>query len=421
MRVLIQPRPIAATQRGGDYLQLEATLEGLSAIGVQADVSTAFDADLTAYDVCLIWHSGEALPALHFYTNARRQNKPVAIMPIYWSLARLWQTQRFDDQGEPNAWAREFQVLWRRAYTAQQAILLRGADALLPNSTGEAAQLMADFQIPSEKIRVVLNGVAADFAQGDAARFRAQFQEAVGAKDFLLCIAQLAPRKNQLTLLEALRADTRLLVLMGGRESEVYARLCDAAAAQRGRVVILPPQPRQTVADALAAARIHVLVSGYDIAPLASMEAAMAGTPQVITNECGMRDYFGAAAWYVDPDDPAQIRQAIDAAWNAPRALALSERLQREFTWQRTSHELAAALEWTVARPRQTVDVSAEWLAIAETREAQEKVFFQWLSANNVEARALDQWAQELNANLLARQAAASHSWIGRFKRFIKW
>src|SRR4051794_15594580 len=93
MRVLIQPRPEAPTRQGGDWLQLQATLEPLRTLGVDADIDTHFEADLATYDLCLIWNCVEPLPALHFYLNARRQNKPVALMPFYWTMTRLFESE----------------------------------------------------------------------------------------------------------------------------------------------------------------------------------------------------------------------------------------------------------------------------------------------------------------------------------------
>lgn len=350
MHVLVQPRPVAPTRRGGDWLQLQATVRPLRALGVQVDISTDFNAPLFDYDVCLIWNSVGPVSALRYFSNAQKQSTCVALMPFYWRLTRFWEAVALTGPGPNFASMRSVSSQDRASYYACQAELFQGATAVLPNSASEAGCLISDFPLIREKIRVIPNGVDADFAGGNPSHFRQRFREQVGERDFILCVAQIAPRKNQLSLLRALRDDSRLLVFMGTRAIEGYAQACDHAAAVRGNVIFLERQHQDVVAGAFAAARVHALVSTYDVAPLVTMEAAIAGVPQVAPTECGIRDYLGDGAWYAEPDDLAAICRAVDDAWNAPRAAALAARIAHEFTWERTACELATALEWALTR-----------------------------------------------------------------------
>lgn len=404
MRVLIQPRPAAPTRQGGDWLQLQATLEPLRARGVHADISTDADADLSQYDICLIWNGVEPLSALAYYFNARRQNKRVALMPFYWSMARLFAAEAAARGMNENSYAQDFDARQQKIFFARHTALLRAADSLLPNSNLEAARVIAENQVAPERVRIVWNGVAQHFAHGDAARFRSQFRAALGDADFILCVAQITPRKNQLTLLRALQDDARHMVFMGARDNEIYARQCEQVGAARGSVTFLPRQEQTTVADAMAAARVHALVSIQDVAPLVTMEAAMAATPQVVTTECGMREYYGDAAWYADPETPDEIRRATDAAWNAPRAVELQKRLAREFTWERTARELHAALEWTLTCEPSIYDPAPALLETNELLEQQIALLWQWLQSQGENARQVEQWAHELQTQLRAQK-----------------
>jgi hypothetical protein len=46
------------------------------------------------------------------------------------------------------------------------------------------------------------------------------------------------------------------------------------------------------------------------------------------------QEYFGDLARYVDPDDPAGIRQAVLAALAESRSEPLAELVRRKYTWR---------------------------------------------------------------------------------------
>src|ERR1035437_408661 len=348
MRVVVHPRRTAETRQGGDWRQLRETIRLLGDHRIEARISTKTDEDLSGTDVCLIWNSVSPDAALAYYRNARAQGTPVALMPFYWKLERFWET--FGSW--PSRRTRKINALGsganRSEYFRNQAALVQGADLLFANSQAEADLLAEEYSIDRQSIRVVWNGVSADMALGNATRFRSTWRAVIGDREFLACIARVAPRKNQLGLLLALRHDSRVLVLVGAGASDPYATECRRVSSMRRDVIFVGQQGHDAVADVLAAARAHVLVSRYDVAPLVTLEAAIAGLPQVAPVESGARDYLGDSAWYADPDDHDGIRRAIDAAWSSPKQVDLARRARTEFTWQRTARALAEAL-WAIA------------------------------------------------------------------------
>lgn len=404
MRVLIQPRPAAPTRRGGDWLHLQAILEPLRALGVDAEISTDANAPLEDCDLCLIWNSVEPQSALPYLVNAWRHKKRVALMPIYWSLARLWRLDAALRGMDASAPMREMENLRREIYNARETILLRGAEVLTPNSETEAARLSADFGVPPERLRVCHYGTSSEFALGSPERFRAY----VNAPEFVLCAGQIGPRKNQLNLIRALREFPAPLVLLGDADAdqEEYLKQCRAAAAQnRARVYFLPRQSQSVVADAYAAARVHAIVSIYDVGPLVALEAAVAGVPQVVTTECSMQDYLGAPTVFVDPEDLGAIARGVDALWNMPRADALSQQLLQKFTWTGAAQELRASLEWALAQPRVERDGAPDLLRVEELLERQVECLWGIVGAQAENARRVEGWAHELNSQLQAQRS----------------
>lgn len=402
MRVLIQPRPAAPVRQGGDWLHLQAVLEPLRALGVQAEISTDVHASLEGFDLCLIWSAVEPQLALPYLFNAWRQDKRVAFMPIYWTLTRLWKADAALRGMDANEAMREMEHLQRERYMALEKILVRGADVLTPNSESEAERLYQDFGVPRERMHVSHYGTTNNFADGKAERFR----EFVDAPEFVLSVGLIGPRKNQLNLIRALRDLERPLVLLGDVENEAYAQECRKAAAQnRARVYFVPRKPQEVVADAYAAARVHAIISLHDIGPLVALEAAVAGVPQVVTTECSMQNYLGAPTVFVDPEDLGAIADAVKRVENEPRTQALSQQLLRTWTWTRAAKELRAGLEWVLAQPRAAYDPFPEMMRSEELLERQVECLWRALGTQTENARRVETWAHELNAQLQAQRS----------------
>ena len=197
----------------------------------------------------------------------------------------------------------------------------------------------------AEPFTVARHGVdAGTFAQADGDAFR----EAFGIEgDFVLCVGAVDTRKNQLLLIEALR-DTDLQVVLAGPNFEPdYLELC----LERGgdQVRWLDRIPRDLVASALKAASVHALPSWAEGAALASMEAAAAGTPVVVSDRTSEFEYFGDLAQFCDPSDPASIRAAVLAALDSretrPELPALLAERMRGFTWQVAGEAVLSACE----------------------------------------------------------------------------
>jgi glycosyltransferase involved in cell wall biosynthesis len=417
MRILIQPRPQSESQAGGDYAQLMATLDPLRALGVQVDISTDPHAELSDYDLVHLFSAIEPLPALNYYFNARRQNKPVVAMPIYWNQVRYWEETvvHLDEIRDPRTAAVE--RLRRETFACEEGIVVRGVDALLPNSTPEAEQLIAQYGVPREKVRVIHNGVNPLFGEGNAARFVEQH----GVHDFILCVGFVDARKNQLQLIRTLRDDPRPLVLIGNPLHREYYDACQREAKERTRapVLFLPKQPPSVLADAYAAARAHALISWQDVAPLVTLEAAAAGCPQVITTECGMRDYFqdadGKAVQFVDPGDPAAIRRAVDTAWNSPRTLELAAQIRSRYTWENTARALAEVYATTLNTPRAPNEVY-DLAELADRLEQRVKLLEGLLEEQARVARELEGWAHDLERRLMSHPNR-----LAQLKNFFRW
>jgi len=206
----------------------------------------------------------------------------------------------------------------QREMEAAIAFVAEHARAVVATGGSEKHRLERDF--PGVRARVIPVAVP-DRGPGDPDAFAARY----GTRDFVLCVGRIEPRKNQLTLLEALADDAVDVVLASGGHAyrQDYLEAC-RRFRRRGRTVYLPHLTDAELAGAYRAARVHVLPSWYELPGLVTLEALGAGCAVVTTGWGTLKDYLGDTIPYAAPDDPAALRRAIaDAAgWDFAEARA---------------------------------------------------------------------------------------------------
>ncbi|XZF16652.1 glycosyltransferase family 4 protein [Chitinophagaceae bacterium MMS25-I14] len=209
------------------------------------------------------------------------------------------------------------------------------AAMLLPNSESEYARFCKAYGIVGP-YRVVPNGV-------DTEQLNKDYPELPAYKDAVLCMGRIESRKNQLNLIRALN-NTEYRVFIHGKPSPnniAYFNQCRQEAA--ANITIGPHlEPAQLYA-AYSAAKVHVLPSYFETTGLSSLEAAAMGCNIVVTDKGDTMDYFGDNAWYCDPDDPGSIKNAVDAAFNAPYNEKFRQYILTHYTWEAAAKETLEA------------------------------------------------------------------------------
>jgi glycosyltransferase involved in cell wall biosynthesis len=339
--VLVHAPSAAFQAPGGGENQLVQTARHLEARGLAVRPFSPWTDRLERARLLHLF--GMAREGLELARVARARGVPVVLSPICWleprALAALapsraraaWDLAKW---GARRAWRRW--PTWRRE-------LLGLCRAILPNSEAEARQLVRLFGADATRIRVVPNGVDARFAGADPAPFRA----AVGPGDFVLSVGRIEPRKNVLGLIRAVRDRGMPLVVLGDvvPGHEAYAARC---RAEGGDGVTWWPRVEHDdplLASAYAAARVFALPSWFETPGLAALEAALAGTPVVITPLGCTREYFGAAAHYARPDRPGDIGRAIDRAWRHGHDPGLAARIGARCLWPEVARRTAEAYD----------------------------------------------------------------------------
>ena len=357
MKILMLNRPTAFLAPGGDVMQMESTRRHLQNLGHEVEVSLAARPDVSGFDIVHVFNmqSGTMPHSFHQISHAKKQNKPVVLSTIYWTHAELNAAAQAEIAGQsgarrrvatllktpPRAWpmvARHaIQKFSNRGQSfEQQKACLQMADALLPNTRAEQELLMRDFGVEKNKFRVIPNAAEISFFLADASPFIEQF----GMRDFVLCVARVEPRKNQLRLVQTLHELGLPAVFIGKMESSSpYVKACRNAAGPG--VLWINHLPHEQLAPAYAAAKVHALTSWYETPGISSLEAGLAGANIVSTARGGTREYFEDFAWYCEPDDSDSIRGAVEKAFAAPKDVRLRNHIHEKFTWERVAEMTA--------------------------------------------------------------------------------
>ena len=329
MRVLFWTFPAAFQAPGGGETILLKTREYLQRLGVQVDLFDQWTTKLTDYPLVHCFHS--VYP--EFWESVRDSGRRLVVTPTHWPTM------------DPKIRA------WRRLKRAGRDLLrLPGphrdtayyyslADAILPSSQVELELLRRYCSVPRGKMTVVRNGVEPRFVGASPE----PFVERYGLRDFVLSVARFTPNKNQLHAIRALKSCDVPLVFVGTPDPDAadYFAQCRREAGPHVHFIGWIDHDSALLPSAFAAARVFLLPSTRELAPVSAMEAAAAGCRLVVTPAGSTREYYGDSAHYVDPASEADIRDKTLAALARGRA--------NEAPWLRT---------WT--------DVAKEVLAVYE-------------------------------------------------------
>ena len=209
---------------------------------------------------------------------------------------------------------------------------------ICPNSISEARQLGTYFNIPDEKFHVTHNGVDEIFSQiVNEEKFRHHFGI---SGPFILCVANIEPRKNQHMLIEAAMKLGKQLILIGNIRDPAYYDTCMQLADDRIRYLGYLDHHDPLLRSAYSACETFALPSTLETPGLAALEAVASGCNIVITEVGATREYFGEHAIYVNPHDSNSIIAGI--AKSGALSPAPSEILPK-FSWANTASQLIDA------------------------------------------------------------------------------
>ncbi len=318
MKILFNTYPIAFDTPGGGEIQLLKTKVALELLGQRVELYDQWNPQLTSFQIA---HYFSVFGGSSIFCNFVKNKKiPLAISSVLF----------------PHKNTEQYPM-------AEISNLLKMCDVILPNSIMEA-QLLADvFDVPIEKFSHVYNGVDDIFLEEPEISpeiFRSHF----GIQEkFLLNVANIESRKNQLMLSRALAKTDYTLVIFGNIRDHHYYKQMQLESNGKIKYLGYLPNHSPLLRSAYSACELFVLPSLLETPGLAALEAAAVGAKVAVTGVGSTKEYFQDFVEYFDPEDEHSFLATIEKALSAPRSLSLKKHIARNFTWHKAGLQTLAA------------------------------------------------------------------------------
>ncbi|OGT43030.1 MAG: hypothetical protein A3F13_07495 [Gammaproteobacteria bacterium RIFCSPHIGHO2_12_FULL_40_19] len=320
MKILFFTYPVAFVTPGGGEIQLLETRKALQALGVQVDLYDMWHPNIADYDVIHLFSVQAGVRQLQM--QAKERGIKIVNSPIMWIPKGAGHYDMYNLYG-----------------------VIANSDLILPNSMAEKNAFVDFYDLPAEKYHVVYNGIdPAALKPVSSELFTQQF--GIGDTSYLLCVANIEPRKNQYRLIEAANKLNLPLVLIGHVRDPQYFAECQKIMGENTRYVGALPHNSDLLKSAFAGCKMHVLASLLETPGLSSMEAAALSAPIVSTNVGSAHEYFADMIHYCDPFSVESICSAITQTVSTGVDTArLSQRMLSQFTWKNTAAQTLVGYE----------------------------------------------------------------------------
>lgn len=239
------------------------------------------------------------------------------------------------------------QLYWR----LQIPIAARRSSFIITDSEHARQEIMADFQVGSERIRATMLGFnPAMLEQRNAAQGREIRKRYHLPESYILYVGTIQPRKNIDSLIEAfarlrsINSITPGLVIVG-RKGWLYDRLFERISELGLTDSVfftgfVPDEELPFIYDGATAFSYLSLFEGFGLPPL---EAMACGVPVVVSNTTSLPEVVGDAGFLVPPTDIDAIVTALAKLLDNPElAAAMSKKgseRARSFSWDRCAQE----------------------------------------------------------------------------------
>lgn len=315
MRVCFNTYPWAYGTPGGGERQMQFYLDALSRRrekwpGLEVDLFDQWQPDFSNMH---LMHYFSAMPSsIDFLEYSKGKcGIPIILSPNFWPDPAGW--------GDSGVQENIKTILWL-------------ANKVIVNSRIEEEALVRLCKIDSSYISVVHNAVDDCFFKPVSSSL---FREVYGVDgNYILNVANIEQRKNQLAFIRALKAFPKLqLITIGGVRENWYLDACRAEGGDQFRLIDPLPPGSELIRSAIAGCEFFAMPSLIETPSIASLEAGAAGA-RILTTELGStKEYFMEHAVYVNPYDIPNMAQAIDAVLARPKDQALAKRIHALYRW----------------------------------------------------------------------------------------
>ncbi|MBF7980261.1 MULTISPECIES: glycosyltransferase [Rahnella] len=314
MKILFATYPMAFHTPGGGEIQLLAYKHALERKGIKVDLMNLWEPKFLDYDVVHFFSCMGG--SVHFCNFIKKLGLPLVIS------SSLWMTP-------------ETKHLYPSDEIRSQLSL---ADVVVTNSELESDALSEVLSLPREIFSAVYNGVDDIFFEDkpDPSIFRKKFEF---TDDFILNVANIEPRKNQLNLVKAMTAfpDKKLVLIGHIRNQDYYDEVMSLKNSHQVHYVGPLEHHSEMLRSAYQACELFCLPSTLETPGLAALEARAQDVKLVVTSEGSTKEYFSENAFYCDFDSVEDILNKISRCLNSEKVLNDNEKV---YNWPSATNSL---------------------------------------------------------------------------------
>lgn len=157
--------------------------------------------------------------------------------------------------------------------------------------------------------------------------------------DYIVCPGAFAYRKNQLSIVRAMKGSGIPIVFMGKpypNTQNMFDKCINEADDNMHFIGYKSSEDKEYWA-VLKHAKAAILASDCETPGIALLEAAAVGARPIVTIQGGTQEYYGLVAEYLNPFSKRSIRQAITNAWARGRLSETETKMFHKFTWKWTA------------------------------------------------------------------------------------
>lgn len=330
MKVLFQTYSLAFQSPGGGERVMLELQRALRSRGHAVEIYDPWLHDHADFDLVHYFSSLEA--ASWRRLKEQRPNQPLVVTPTLFlgrDARTWWRVQKEKISGK-------LPFLDKISL----ASALRWPDRFFPATSYEAESLHRYYGVPDAKLEVLPNGVN---LQPVSPRL---FREKFGLTGpYVLHVGRFHPVKQQDFLIRALRGLELDCVFVGAPDASFpdYLAHC-RRLAEGGRFHFIPALPAgsELLASAYAGASLFLFPSKFETFGLAALEAAVCGTPLLLSDRVAEREVFAGCGKFLAPAGEAAWREEVQKFLQHPEKLpaAKQEALHARFDWDRIAERL---------------------------------------------------------------------------------
>jgi glycosyltransferase involved in cell wall biosynthesis len=220
------------------------------------------------------------------------------------------------------------------------------------------ADIIEKYKIDASKITVIHNGINQLYQPLHWAQHQTVKEKYANGKEYFICVTSIHPRKNIMHLLKAFsifkkwqHSNMKLIIVgrMAWKNNEFEKLL--STYKYKEDVVLLGYLPTNEVAQLVGASYCAIYPSLFEGFGVPIIEAMQCEVPIITSNNSGMIEAGGDAAFFANPNDVNEIAQQMQNVYKdetlRSKHITLGKEHVKQFSWDLSANKMAQLISST--------------------------------------------------------------------------